>query len=168
MKKRKKFILFLFFLIIIALFSGSIILYKTAFDGIKWNKELAIDLVLQETEMEAVDDVEWFHYNETYYVVYGTTKDGEDMIVWIPKSDSNNYVVKMADEGLSEQEVIERFQNGLNDFTTDDYPKEIVRVKLGIVDDFPAYEITYIDQKDRYSFIYIDFYKGEWYRVYHL
>ncbi|WAA13736.1 DUF5590 domain-containing protein [Fervidibacillus halotolerans] len=168
MKKKRRVFLFLLLMIVLSLLFGSIILYQTAVDGIKSDKEKAREFALRETEMVTVDHVEWFHYKEAYYVVFGKTKEDQDIIVWIPKEDFKNFFVKMADEGLSEKEVIELLYNGLDHFSTDDYPKEIIRVKLGIVDDFPAYEITYIDQKDRYSFIYIDFYKGEWYRVYHL
>lgn len=69
---------------------------------------------------------------------------------------------------MSEKELLNFVRGGLTTLSNDKKPKEIIRVKLGMVENAPAYEITYRDQEDRYSILYVDFYNGEWYRVYNL
>ena len=37
-----------------------------------------------------------------------------------------------------------------------------------MIDKNPVFEITYLDQRNRYSILYLDFYAGEWFKVYNL
>ena len=59
-------------------------------------------------------------------------------------------------------------QYGLPDLSQGSRPREILRIKYGMVENTPVYEVTYIDQHNRYSILYLDFYEGEWYRVFNL
>jgi len=100
-------------------------------------------------------------------VIKGKNRDGENIIVWVPKAKDKDITVKKESEGLTEREALAMVREGLA-LKDDQRPKEIVRVKLGMIENTPVYEISYIDQKGRYSFLYIDFYEGNWYRVYNL
>ena len=46
-------------------------------------------------------------------------------------------------------------------------PKQIVKVKLGAENDIPLWEITYIDQEDRYTYYYLEFQNGEYRTLQH-
>ncbi len=45
-------------------------------------------------------------------------------------------------------------------------PKEIMKVKLGFENDVPLWEVTYIDDDNRYSYYYLEFKDGKFLRRY--
>lgn len=154
----------LLFLIII----GSVIIYFSSTSPIKSGEEAAVERAKAEIDLTEVSSIEWFHYLDKYYVITGKNDNGEKIHVWVPEDDKKEVLVKNAKEGLSEEEAIHIIQNGLDDFSSEKRPKKIISIKLGMVEDAPAYEITYKDQKNRHSILYLDYYNGDWYRVYNL
>ncbi|MCU9613683.1 DUF5590 domain-containing protein [Caldibacillus lycopersici] len=165
--KQKIIIIVLFLVVIIAI--GLVLVYHFSTDDLKQDKDLAVERAKEFTNITTVETIEWFHYIDNYYVIKGKNNKKESIIVWVPDNPKNKeIVVKKAKDGLAEEEVVSLLSNGLDNFSNDKRPTEIIDIKLGMVDNAPAYEITYRDQKNRYSIIYIDFYKGDWYRVYNL
>jgi uncharacterized protein YpmB len=151
------------FLIVI----GLIIVYYSATSSIKKGEEVAVERAKKEASLAEVDSVDWFHYLDEYYVIQGKNKKGEKIHIWVPVDEKKEMIVKKATEGLTEKEVTTLIHK-LDNFSSDKRPKNIISIKLAIVEDAPAYEITYKDQKNRHSILYLDYYKGEWYRVYNL
>lgn len=156
-------ILFLFLAIAFSLF-----IYQQTTQPLKIKEDKAIQLAKEKTSLKSVDKLDWFHYFDAYYVIQGKNDNNENIIIWVPDDKDKEIIVKKANEGLSEEEVISLLFNGIDSFQDEKRPKEIINIKLGMIEDVPVYEVTYRDQKNRYSFLYIDFYEGSWYRVYNL
>ena len=165
-KYKKKFIASFITLLLLAII-GSIFIYIFAREPIERNREESIRIALSEAKLSEVSGTSWFHYMDSYTVVEGTTEDGTEMIVFVPDSDDEDLLIIKKDEGMTLKEAINLLYYDL-DLSPDKRPKKVVGGKYGLVDRKPVYEITYIDQEGRHSILYIDFYKGEWFRVYNM
>lgn len=164
----KKGILISIFSLLFLTVIGVVIVYFSATAPVKNGEEVAIERAKSETDLVEVGEIDWFHYNDQYFVIKGKNNHGESIHVWVPDDEEQEIMVKNAKEGLTEDEVIKLVNHGLDDFSSDKRPKNIISIKLGMVENAPAYEITYKDQKNRHSILYLDYYNGDWYRVYNL
>lgn len=153
---------------VVLLTIGFISIYISATKPVKTGESQAIERAEKDTNLVSVTSVDWFHYTDSYYVIEGKNDKGKEIFVWVPEDAKKDIIVKEKNEGMSEKELLNFVKSGLTTISNDRKPKEIIRIKLGMVEDAPAYEITYRDQEDRYSILYVDFYNGEWYRVYNL
>ncbi|WP_062356422.1 DUF5590 domain-containing protein [Bacillus kwashiorkori] len=163
MKKKIIISLFIIFVIII---TGSILIYHQATKNQQTQESIAVERAKEYVNISEVKKVTSFHYMDSYYIIEAVNENSEDIIIWIPEEKNKEVLIKNAKDGISKEEAMDLLVNGLDNFSNNQRPKNIINIKLGMVDDVPVYEITYRDQKDRYSFIYIDFYNGDWYRVY--
>ena len=153
-----------FILSIIAL----VVIYNKSTTPLEEKQTMAIARAQEAAELVSIDHVDWFHYQDAYMIVEGTDQDGKDLIVWVPEDKEKDMIITGKKEGLSREEVLSIMQYGLPDLSQGSRPREILRIKYGMVENTPVYEVTYIDQHNRYSILYLDFYEGEWYRVFNL
>lgn len=164
MKKRLPVIVTAVFLLLIG---GLFVVHYKAAYALSTDEEKAIGRAKREAELVEVKTIDWFHYLDQFFVIEGTNNKGEQIYCWVPNSQKEKVIVKKVTEGLTKNELMDKVHK-LPDLSAEQKPKKILKLKLGMVEDSPAYEVTYIDQSDRYSILYIDFYNGEWYRVYNL
>ena len=70
--------------------------------------------------------------------------------------------MKKKSEGIPEKKLCKSWLNKLQEkaMSQKPKPKEIIKVKLGAQNDIPLWEITYIDQEDRYTYYYLEFQNG--------
>ncbi|WP_033828569.1 cell wall elongation regulator TseB-like domain-containing protein [Bacillus andreraoultii] len=147
---------------------GSIFLYNSATKPLEDGKNEAIKRAKEEVNLTKVTNIDWFHYTDSYYVIEGVTADNKEIYVWVPEDKNGTVHVENKKAGMSKDKVKAFVFNELNDISRDKRPKEIMKIKLGMIEEAPAYEITYRDQENRYSILYIDYFNGDWYRVYNL
>ncbi|WP_216829212.1 cell wall elongation regulator TseB-like domain-containing protein [Alkalihalobacterium elongatum] len=156
----KKWVITCICLLVFAAIGISSYFYQTMRSPITEQEQLAIERALNETELSVVDDVSFYHGTEPYIVVKGRTdQDDTGLIAWV--GEEERIIVKNVADGLSKEEVRHFAQNELA-------PKELISVRLGIENRLPIYEITYIDENDRYSFYYITFEEGTFVKRYSL
>jgi uncharacterized protein YpmB len=77
---------------------------------------------------------------------------------WVPEK-TGNVIVKKIKSGVSKQEAIAKLKAERN-------PKEIISAKLGMEKGVPLWELTYIDDDNRYSFYYLSFKDGTFLKRY--
>jgi len=149
----KKIIIIIILVIVIGIGASSII-YLNAMNPVKEAKLKAIEIAQKETELVEVDDFTLYHGQKTYYILDGKDKEGTSIYVWIPEKDGKIIVRKQAD-GITKQEAINKLNEEKN-------PKEIVSVRLGMLKDFPIWEIYYRSDGDLINYYYVDFKTGDW------
>lgn len=120
----------------------------------------AVAIALAETELEQVEAVEFYHGTDSYQVIRGTDHDGEQLIVWV-STDENEIVMRRAKDGLSHEQVEQFASQQLA-------PRELISIRLGIEQDLPVYEITYLDNERRYAYYYMTFKDGTFVKRYSL
>lgn len=119
-------------------------------------------------QFSSVEHIDWFHYEEAYTIIEGRDQEGTRIIVWVPENEEGEITAVKASDGLRKEDALALLQTGLPDLAAESRPREILSIKYGMIDKNPVFEITYLDQRDRYSILYLDFYAGEWFKVYNL
>ncbi|MDH4421062.1 MULTISPECIES: DUF5590 domain-containing protein [Bacillus] len=123
----------------------------------------SVEIAKEKAKLTKVKSVDYYNGKSSYTVVQGTDEKGEPIIVWVPDK-KGNVLVKKKSEGISEKEALQKLAEqatGKGD-EPKPKPKQIVKVKLGAENDIPLWEITYIDQEDRYTYYYLEFQNGEY------
>lgn len=74
-------------------------------------------------------------------------------------------IVRKKSEGISEKEALQRTIEQVGDDSKEhkSKPKEILKIKLGFENNIPLWEVTYIDDENRYSYYYLAFKDGQFY-----
>lgn len=120
--------------------------------------ETAKERAKQKVSFAHIQDIYTYYGEKAYVVLVGTDRKGTKKIAWVPEK-GGQIVVKRAERGMTEQEAIEQLK-------AKRHPKEIVSAKLGMEKGVPLWELTYIDQDNRYSFYYISFEDGTFLKRY--
>ena len=104
---------------------------------------------------------EFFVYNgrDSYNVVVGKTKDGTKKVVWLPNDNKKKAVTANYTDGISKKEILQIAKKQVN-------PDKIISIKLGMESNTPLWEITYLDESNRYNYDYYDFKTGDWLKYY--
>lgn len=149
-------IIFLIFLCIVSWQTVSV--YRAAMAPKQTLIEMAKQRAAQKVAFANIDAVDTYYGEKAYVVLEGTDKKGTKKIVWVPVK-GGHIVVKRAKSGITKQEAIAKL-------TAERQPKEIISAKLGMEKGVPLWELTYIEQDNRYSFYYLSFEDGTFLKRY--
>lgn len=125
---------------------------------LKADEKAALERISGSVDLKSHDG--FYLYNgpkETYYVLTGQNKAGKDIVVWVPKKKSGEVLVKFASDGISEKQAREIVQKEKN-------PSKILNVTLGMEDNIPIWEVSYLDKNDNLGYYDMTFQDGEWLR----
>jgi uncharacterized protein YpmB len=116
----------------------------------QWKAEnQAVQRVYQETEMVDADQIRTFHGENTYWVIFGTNKQGEKMIAWVGEDGVHT---ELADDGVTENKLRKTFAS--------EHPNaEILRVLPGKMGNEYIWEIFYTKEKEGTKRHYYGFYR---------
>lgn len=148
---KKWMIVFIIFFGLIVIWGVTI--YQGALSPEKTAAKKAIERAEQEVGEIQVNDVEHYYGTKAYHIVQGVTEDGVERVIWVPDEGDTDLIVKKADDGIGLQAVRDQVFQEVN-------PREIIDIRLGVEEKIPVWEVTYIDQQDRYSYYYMDFEEG--------
>ncbi|PLR82678.1 cell wall elongation regulator TseB-like domain-containing protein [Bacillus sp. V33-4] len=127
--------------------------YLNALKPVKAAEQKAAAIANAKTDLQSIKDFSIFNGDETYYVVKGTNSKNEKTIVWIPEKGGEILERKEA-EGISREEAINKVREEKN-------PEKILSVRLGMVDNQPAWEIYSQSESGLINYYYLDFDTGE-------
>lgn len=152
--------IFIVILLLIVIAWQSVDTYQGAIKQKKSSEAHAIMVAKEEAGLQQITGVNTYYGTNVYSVVRGTDDLSRKLIVWVP-SKKGNLIVKESSDGISKN-------NALQILKDNQHPKKIINIVLGIEENQPIWEITYIDQRNRYSFYYIDFESGKFIKRYSL
>lgn len=164
---KRKFVFSVVLLIVFAT-ASLIYIYVKGTEPLKEKYEAALKRSREVVQLATIEHVDWFHFEEAYTIIEGFDKDGTGFIVLVPDREEEDIKIVKQSDGLSKADVLDLLQSGLPELAAESRPQEIVAIKYGMVEKNPVYEITYYDRLDRYSILYLDFYAGEWFKVFNL
>lgn len=119
----------------------------------------AFNKAKQESELVTMDSFYMYNGEETFSVVVGENADGEKLAVWIPEDDKQKITVEKYSDGKSKEEI--------RKIVVEEHaPEKIISIKLGMERNVALWEVTYIDNSNRYNYDYYDFKTGEWLKYY--
>ncbi|KMK76406.1 DUF5590 domain-containing protein [Alkalihalobacillus pseudalcaliphilus] len=122
--------------------------------------EQALAFAHEEQLITEVEDIDYYHGTDTYFVLTGLDEDGDPAYAWI-KDDYESYHVEKREDGISVDAALSIVEA---DYGT----KEIIEARLGFERNVPAYEVLFIDDEDRQSYYYVTFDDGTFMKRYHL
>lgn len=114
----------------------------------------------QHYHVKKILNVTYYHGTKAYDVVKAVNQHGKKEFIWIPYGKGKSYV-RSARSGWGKGKVIQLVQQQL-------HPKKLISVRLGIEEHIPVWEVSYIDQNNRYTFYYLRYDNGEWLKNIHL
>jgi uncharacterized protein YpmB len=153
----RKWVVLLFIFLCLAVWQA-ISVYQDALKPKLSMEAKALERAKEKIALTQIDRTYTYYGNESYIVFVGRTKQGKRYVVWVPEK-KGKIVVKRAGSGITETEAIAKLK-------ADHHPKKIISAKLGMEKGVPLWELTYIDQYNRYSFYYLSFTDGTFLKRY--
>lgn len=151
-----KWILISISVLIIAFFIYSIYLYNT----IQTSKETGLDeskaYAKDELNMKNITSIDRFQEEIQYHVIMGEMNDNEGVIAFIPIDDNKEPIIIKQEDALSKSEIKSNWQTNCKNC-------ELIKISPAMLDDEPLWEITFIDEKERYVLDYVSFDDGSSY-----
>ncbi|MFC3884214.1 DUF5590 domain-containing protein [Bacillus songklensis] len=111
-------------------------------------------------DLNEIISTQTYYGSHTYYIIKAKNKKNEKVIIWVPKNDKKrDMIVKKENSGMSREEVISLVQK-------ERHPEKIKSVRLGMENDLPLWEITYVNQDNSFTYYYVNFQTGEFLKRY--
>jgi len=110
--------------------------------------------VLSETLMTEIIDIKRFHGEQYYHIVFGTDELRNDYIAFVEQSDDADIIYVNTVDVFSEEYMIHQWE-------IDCESCQLVRIIPAIIDDNLLWEITYIDESEKYVMDYYSIDRGE-------
>ncbi|WKB37162.1 peptidase M4 [Terrilactibacillus sp. S3-3] len=99
--------------------------------------------------------VNYYYGKEAYHVLRGRA-GGHAVYLWIPDNKKKGtYIERRVNAGITKQKALQVFEGLHLDVS------KVVSVKLGVNDNAPTWEITFLDAKQRYNYVSIYFDNGK-------
>ncbi|MBM7643407.1 cell wall elongation regulator TseB-like domain-containing protein [Streptococcus loxodontisalivarius] len=118
-------------ILLVLLISTLTITYVASLPRIQARQE-AIQVAKNYSDMDKFGDFQIYTGDMTYYSLFGTDKDGNEMVVAVGADNSQVYVYKLSD-GISSQKAEEVAKNS--------GAKSVDKVTFGIKDSTPVWEV---------------------------
>ncbi|MFD6440900.1 DUF5590 domain-containing protein [Peribacillus sp. NPDC060186] len=119
----------------------------------------AFEKAKEEGGLETMEEFYLYNGQDSYSVIIGKGENGTKKIVWLPEDEKKEIVVENYKDGKSKKEILSIVNEKLN-------PQKIISVKLGMEKNVPLWEVTYLDESERFNYDYYDFKTGEWLKYY--
>lgn len=118
--------------------------------------------VLAETDLTDIHTIERFHGEDAYHIVYGQTSEGDKQVVFVPFANEEKDILTMDQSEMITKDAIEKQWSEQCDHC------QLIKTIPGIVDDDFVWELTYVDESNRYVFEYFSLSDGEPYETFGL
>lgn len=113
--------------------------------------------ILQNTEIKKINAVDRFDGKTAFHILSGETKDGNKKIAFFPLNGKKKELTV-----IDESEIIPR-QSMREQWNNQCKGCEFIKISPAMVNDEPLWELTYIDQSNRYILDYLSIYDGSRY-----
>lgn len=156
----KKKLLFIFFVLFVLFIIFLIVYYRIIRSPYIDEERVALEVMYANTNIVKVNDTFFYHGTDAYHVIEGIDEDGEEKIVWVDTT-KGEVIVRNKSDGLT-KEAVKQF--ALEKLAAE----KIISIRLGIEQQLPVYEITYLDEEGRYAYYYMTFKNGTFVKRYSL
>lgn len=141
-------------LVLIACLIYLIFLYNEVQQNKTANFEDSKEEVLNNTEILQIEKINQYNGEHHYHVIFGTTKNGDQKIVFVPLDDKKEKLTiidgsKIITQNQMKDQWNQQCQNC-----------ELIDITPALENKKPLWEVTYIDSSGRYIFDYLSIYDG--------
>ncbi|HWO95503.1 MAG TPA: DUF5590 domain-containing protein [Bacillus sp. (in: firmicutes)] len=146
------------FMILVGL--GASNLYYKALQPKRDAEKQAAQKAKEAYDLDEISSTYTYYGSHTYYIVKAKNKKNEKVIVWVPKNEKkHDMIVRKESSGISRDKVISIVQKERS-------PEKIKSIRLAMENKLPMWEVTYIDEKNSFTYYYVDFQTGEFLKRY--
>ncbi|WP_410981976.1 DUF5590 domain-containing protein [Bacillus cereus] len=150
--------IFAIIIVIVAIGLYGVHVYNATMEKKIPKESKVVEIAKEKAKLTKVKNVEYYNGKSSYAVVQGVDEKGEKIIVWVPEK-KGDVLVKKQSEGISEKDALQIV-------TKEQKPKQFLKVKLGAENNVPLWEVTYIDDENRYTYYYLAFQDGKFLKRY--
>lgn len=146
-------------------------IYINTYQHLNIEQQNAIEKAKKTNDLEKVENIEYYYGKTSYQVVYGNNKENESIIVWVSEDETEDMIVRKATEGWTKEQVMEQVLKERD-------PMKIIDIRLGAElitntrtgkeEVRPLWEVTYLDEQQRYTYYYLSFSDGSFLKRYSL
>ncbi|MGV3465811.1 MAG: DUF5590 domain-containing protein [Heyndrickxia sp.] len=148
----KKWIVGISIVVVVILIGFFVNVYFQAVKPLNSAQKIAINNAKQKANLVSTDQFYQYNGKQTYAVVVGIQKGGTKVAVWIPESKKENVTILKWSDGISKK-------SALNKLMEKKTPNKILGIRLGMKDEVPVWEISFLDKSQKLNYFYIDFLK---------
>lgn len=112
--------------------------------------------VLAETNITDIQTIERYHEQEYYHIVYGFAADGTEYIVFAPQTTENDLTVIRTDDIIDEHAILSKWKKTCETC-------KFIRLTPALIDDEILWELTYVNDTDKYIIEYYTINDGQLY-----
>ncbi|WP_404452822.1 DUF5590 domain-containing protein [Virgibacillus necropolis] len=110
--------------------------------------------VLDKTNVSQIENVTKYNGEHQFHVIFGTTKSGDDKIIFVPlDKKSNKPTVIDGSKIITKQQIKDQWEQQCQNC-------ELIDITPAMENNKPLWEVTYVDDSDRYIFDYLSIYDG--------
>lgn len=110
--------------------------------------------VLEKTNVSKIENVTGYNGGHQFHVVFGKTKDGENKMVFVPLDNKEKKLTVIdVSKTIKKQQIKEQWQQQCENC-------ELINITVAMENNEPLWEVTYVDDSDRYIFDYLSIYDG--------
>lgn len=147
-----KWVMIFLLLTIIALLTYMIILYNDIQEDRQIGFSETKKIVLRDTDLVEITEIQRYHGEFAYHIVFGHTENNEQQIVYVPLTNAEEELMIVNKSDIVPKESIEKqLQNECNTC-------KIISIIPGIEDNELLWELTYVDASERYVLEYVSIY----------
>lgn len=146
-------------LIILACLTYLIVMYNSIQQDKQTGFNETKEMVLQQTDIAEINNIKRYHGEHAYHIVFGQTDNNEKQIVFVPLTKENeeeNFTVIDQADIISQEAIEEKLQNECNTC-------KIISIIPAMEDEELLWELTYVDDSNRYVLEYLSLYDATQY-----
>lgn len=148
-------------ILLVGIFLVVILFSLTVYKQIQNNKtegySEAIEQAMEATSLVEVDETSTYSRNESYTVIDGLDDDGDQIYVFVPEEGGNISDID-AEDGITAEDAEQIVKD-------EQQVSKILSTQLGIENNKPLWEVTYLDEKERLVYYYLDFKTGDYWGI---
>ena len=153
----KKWIIILIIFLFVLIVGVGIYAYELVREPLTNQFEQAKRYVVEQQLLIDIDEVDYYHGTDSFFVFKGNNNEGDEMIIWVSDQFDTHHT-ELAQNGLQEEEVISLVHSeGIVDIRS---------IRLGIERGLPVYEIIYQAEDGRRGYYYVTFEEGRFMKRY--
>jgi uncharacterized protein YpmB len=121
-------------------------------------KEKEMIPLIQEFNLKVINDLDYYHGKESYYVMIATDQSGKKRIIWLNQK-TKDFRSEWLEQGFLPRNLEAKL-------TLQSPDERIMRIVPGIEENRLIWEATTRNKSGSYSYYLFDFYTGELWRSY--
>ncbi|ARF15499.1 DUF5590 domain-containing protein [Sporosarcina ureae] len=146
---------FLFLFLLALGFTITCIVFYQAEKPFAASEKVVKKAVLANNVLEKVDKMDHFHGKTSWITVYGTDKNNHEKIIFVEEKTTKILKAVSIKDGITKPKATDIVKKEKN-------VKKVLNASLGMENDTPFWEVSYLDDEDFLNYAYLNFADGKW------